>query len=100
MATKQFGNKPKTPQDTAQAATAELYKLIGANFPCDIAVQDGAIVAFSFDDTWQEGGTTPVETEDGEGNITTEYKENYKTRKLTKQQIAKLEAWAKQNVKG
>ena len=95
MATKTFG----TPVKTAEEYLQELYKLAGVEFPIEITLSNGKIVAASYETTWKDGGTTPVEKLDKKTNETTiEYEEHYTNKKLTAAQIKKVDAWLKENI--
>lgn len=97
MATESFGTDI-TPALTSQDVINSLYKLLGFEFPVSVTVQDSKVVAFSFDTEWKVGATIPVDTVDVDGNITTDYQEDYKSFKMSDDQIAKLKQWATANV--
>lgn len=90
MATKTFGEQnPPTLIDTI---TSDLHKLVGVEFPCIVTVTEGKLTHFSYDTEWKEGGTEPVEhTNPRTKEVTIEYKENYKVKKLTDAQIKKID---------
>ena len=94
MATKTFGK----PQKTAADLISEVYKLAGDKFPLSLTTSNGKIINASYETTWVEGGTVPVESTDESGNIVTDYKENYTDKKLTAAQIKKIDAWIEKNI--
>lgn len=95
MATKSFGAEVKT----ADQLIVELYKEVGAEFPLRIQSLNGKITAAEYETEWKAGGTEQVEVVDKKTKeVTTEYKENYETKKLTKAQIEKADKWIKANL--
>lgn len=88
MATKTFGTHEVKRLDTAEL-TAEIWKLAGVKFPISTTIVDNKLVGVTFETTWQEGTTSPVENEDG----TIENVGDYTTRKLTAKQIETVEDW-------
>lgn len=94
MATKSFGRE--TTQE--RNYTAELQNVADAKFPIQVTTQDGKLINVSYETTWLEGGTTPVETTDKDGNAVIEYEENYTDKKLSAAQIKKIDAWIKENI--
>lgn len=115
MATKTFGtHQPATKKDS-QYYISELQKLIGVEFPLKITCLDGKVVGVNYDTEWKEGGTEPiyedvketVETLNKKGEIVkrkvtvnkiVDYKENYKAKKLTPEQIKKIDQWISENL--
>lgn len=97
---KSQAEKVKTPQDYI----AELVALVGANFPLAIETStiDGSLTNITFESTWKEGGTKPIEEEyideNGEKKYRLAYVGEYEEKHLTAEQIAKLEQWAAQNL--
>lgn len=77
----------KTPDEIIQ----ELHELVGEQFPLTIDSFSGSL-RIKYDTEWKEGGTRAKETiskETGEKEIT--YLEQYTEKKLTKEQIKKID---------
>lgn len=88
MSTRNYGNKVNIDYPT------QLYELVGANFPLLLQTdKQGNVQAISFETEWKEGGTDAIEQKDGK----IKYVEQYSTKKLSKEQIEKLEKWIKNN---
>lgn len=99
MATKVFGSHDETTL-TADDYYIEIYKLIGDRFPLSLKVINGKITGASYETEWKEGTTTPVDTGkvDDTGNPIIDYKENYTTKKLSKEQTKKLDSYLEKNI--
>lgn len=95
MKTKKFGIHKEQTRDYE----AELFDLVGVAFPIALTVRDNKLIGFSYEQEWKEGGTEPVQvkaTKKKPARI--EYKEKYTEKSLTKDQIAKIEKWVKDNL--
>ncbi len=94
MATLEFGAQTKT----ADEFIAEIYTLIGAEFPLGVVVIGGELKQVTAQTTWKEGDTTPIEEEvDGE-IVVTGYEENYSNKSLTPAQITLLNTYMQENI--
>lgn len=82
---------------------AEINKLTNKNVPFGIVTSpDGRVVTIQYEKEWKEGGTKAVEKTIGKGKnaITTiEYEEDYKTVKLTADEVKKLDAYIAEKTK-
>lgn len=94
MATKTFGKLPKTNQDFID----EIHKLADDKFPLSVTSANGKLLNVSYETTWQEGGTTPVETIDESGNTVIDYEGSYSKHKLSAAQIKKIDAYIEKNI--
>lgn len=93
MATKTFGNKPDNTADFPQQLINKLHKLVGEEFPITVHRNLSTNeIAISYETEWKVGGTEPVETENSDGEKVITYRENYQHKKLTKDQVEKLDA--------
>lgn len=93
MATKEFG---KTEATESRNYVAEVEK-IAPGLPATYRTNEaGELIGFSYDTAWVAGGTEVVLDENDEP---VDHAEKYKDKKLTAEQIKKLDAWAKANVK-
>lgn len=74
---------------------AEIYELVGVNFPIRIVTDKaGRITEFSYDKNWKEGGTEAVESKPNkDGKIKINYIEKYIQRSLTKAQIKQIDEY-------
>lgn len=99
MSIKSYGKTTKDllTQNPAQELRDELYELIGAQFPLSLLFdQQQNLIGVTYETTWKEGGTEPVEKVNKKtGETTIEYKENYSNKKLTDKQIDTVDNWIK-----
>lgn len=74
----------------------EMQELVGVTLPVTTTVDSaGRLISASYEPEWKEGGTTPVT--DKKGNVV-DYKEDYIVKKLTKDQVSKLDKYIQENV--
>lgn len=94
MITKTFGIITTTiPRDYAK----ELQDVVGVSLPVGIVLNNvGELIGVSYESEWKDGGTKPIT--DKKGNVT-DYEEDYTVKKLTKDQIIRLDNYIKENVK-
>lgn len=94
MATKTYGTQAEdyTPRDYL----AEMQEIAGPGAPLAVQVSsDNKLIGASYETEWKEGSTTPVHNKKGE---ITRYKENYKSKKLTQDQVKKLDKYIDENL--
>lgn len=101
MTVKTFGShKEPATQAEVRDYASELQDLVGAKFPVSVSVNSaGNLIGASYESSWKEGGTTPVELTDPETNdVTIEYREDYKDKKLSASQVKQIDGWLKENI--
>lgn len=96
MATKTFGAPVKRPQDFID----EIHKVAGeTGFPLSVTVNGGRLVSAEYETTWKEGTTEPTEKTDKKTKETSiENVEKYTNKKLTKEQIKKLDDYLEKTI--
>lgn len=96
MATKTFGKEIKS----GDQITEELYTIVGDRFPLSLTIANGAVVNMTYEDEWKEGTTNAIDTSELDENNQpiVNYEEDYTNKKLSKAQIAKINAWAEENI--
>lgn len=97
MAVKLFGtHNGNTETPKPRDYMAEVYELVGVNFPIQISMdRDNNLIGASYSTEWKEGGTEPVI--DRRGNVL-DHEESYENKKLTKDQIKQIDAFINENI--
>lgn len=85
---------------TSKDYVAEIYDLIGENFPLTVDVVFGKLISVEYSKEWKVGGTVLEDSGevDEDGNAIMEYIGEYEDKKLTDEQVAKIDNWIKENV--
>ncbi len=96
MATLDFGTT--TPTKTGNDFITEIHELLGCKPPISATVSGGKLLQVSVETEWKEGGTTPVEIVNKDGETVVDYEEDYTEKKLTKAQVDALNAYIEDNL--
>lgn len=111
--TKKVVVTPTNPQNlTEDLVIKSLQDLVGERFPMRVAVVDGRVTLFEYDDEWDEGTTIPILGKDVsdvpekdlmgvaviDGREVKEFKKDYTRKKLTEAQKIEIEKWVKERV--
>ncbi len=89
-----FGKELKTNEDY----TAEIYTLVGKNFPMSVQVVNGDLLNFSYEIQWQEGEVETIESLDADGIAVFDYVQNYEDESLSEEEQEIINAWVTDNI--